>query len=132
MTADQETPSPDTKPAKRVTKPKAIIDIAKVEEFAAQGLSIAQIALRLGICEKTLHTHKLENAEITAAIARGRAKGEDEVSNALFKSAKNGHVEAAKFYLARRCGWREVTEHAGEGGGPVQLQIVISKDDAAL
>lgn len=109
-----------------------VIDIEQVEQHAARGLNLEAIAACLGFSSRTLHKYKKENSEVADAITRGRAIGEKAIANKLFELAKNGHVEAAKFYLARRCDWRETlnNEHAGKDGGAIQ--ITISKDDAAL
>jgi hypothetical protein len=52
----------------------------------------------------------------------------------LFKAAQAGHVEAAKFYLARRCDWRETVnqEVGGKGGAPIGIQVTITKEDGDL
>lgn len=120
------------KPAKRVTKPTIQFDLVKVEELASQGLTFEQIAMNLGVSYKTIQNNKRENADFAAAIERGKAAGIQQVANSLFKAAAGGHIEAAKFYLARRAGWSETiqNEHAGKDGGAIQ--IVISKDDEKL
>ena len=110
------------------------IDIELVQEYASFGLTIADIALNLGVSLTTLNHRRAMFKEVEAAIERGRAIGHMEVSGSLYRAARSGHVEAAKFYLARRQGWKEVQEHqvGGEGGGPIAINIVISKDDEAL
>lgn len=74
----------------------------KAESLAAQGLTKEQIALSLGIHIATLHRKKKENRELSEAIKRGEAKGLTVVTNALFKSAKEGNVTAQIFYLKNR------------------------------
>lgn len=121
---------------KIVTKPRIEIDLAEVEDLASKGLSQAEIALNLGICEKTLYNRKAEDTEFTQAIARGRAKGTQKAADVLNKilgsQDQRVALDAAKFFLARRANWAETqkSEITGEGGGPVMLQI--AKDDAAL
>ena len=61
--------------AKRKTKPKIEIDLAKVEVMAANGLTQQQIADSLGISVSTLYGRKRENEEFEEAIKRGKAKG---------------------------------------------------------
>src|SRR5919106_1013113 len=84
-----------------------IPDLAKVEELASQGLTNAQIAACLGICEDTLYTKQRQLTEFSEAIKKGRARGIQKVSNALFEAAINGNVTAMIFYLKSRAGWAE-------------------------
>lgn len=113
---------------------KIKIDLDQVEAHAARGLNLEDIAYCMGFSPRTLHANIKEDAEVAAAIARGRATGQKVIASALFKAAQAGHIEAAKFYLARRCNWVEKTETeiSGKDGKPVALQMVISKDDAEL
>lgn len=114
---------------------KIAIDLKEVEAHAARGLDLESIALSMGFSARTLHRNMAQSSEVTEAIARGRAAGQKLVSNALFNQAVKGHVEAAKFYLARRCDWRETVnqEVSGANGAPlVAIQINISRDDADL
>lgn len=78
------------------------IEADKVESFAAQGLTMEQIADCLGIATSTLYKRKKEVAEISEAIKRGRSKGIATITNALFQSAKGGNITAQIFYLKNR------------------------------
>jgi hypothetical protein len=113
---------------------KIDVDIELVEEYAMFGLPIEDIANNLGISLSTLNQRRATAKEVDEAIKRGRSRGHMEISGSLYKSAKAGHVEAAKFYLARRHQWKEVQEHevGGKDGGPIAITVVISKDDEAL
>lgn len=110
------------------------VDIELVEEYSAAGLPLEDIANNLDISLATLNNRRATMKEFQEAIDRGRSRGHHQVAAALFNAARSGHVEAAKFYLARRHNWKEVQEHqvGGEGGGPIAINIVISKDDEAL
>lgn len=66
---------------------KIPIDISKVEEYAAQGLSQAEICLCLGISEDTLTRRKADSADVAEAIKRGKAKAASEVANVLYLKA---------------------------------------------
>lgn len=86
-------------------RPKIIPDAAmckKAESLAAQGLTLAQIALTLGISYDTLNERKKEYSEFSDAIDLGKAKGIATVTNALFNKAKEGDVPAMKYYLNNR------------------------------
>ena len=84
-----------------------IPDLAKVEELASQGLTNAQIAACLGICEDTLYTKQRQLTEFSEAIKKGRASGIQQVSNALFEAALSGNVTAMIFFLKTQAGWKE-------------------------
>ena len=95
--------------AKRGRKPFEITPevIAKAEALAAQGLTLDQIALVLGIATGTLCAKKSEIIELDEAIKRGKAKGVATIANALFDKAKEGDNTAMIFYLKARAGWRD-------------------------
>lgn len=69
-------------------RPKIDIDISRIEEYAAQGLSQAEICLCLGISEDTLSRRKADSAAIADAINRGKAKAASEIANVLYLKAK--------------------------------------------
>ena len=81
-----------------------MIDISRVEELAAQGLSQAEICLVLGISEGTLYNRKRENEEFEVCIKRGRAKAASEISNRLYQMAKGGDLGAIVWYEKTRRG----------------------------
>lgn len=83
---------------------KIPIDISRVEELAAQGLSQAEICLVLGISEDTLTRRKMDVAEVADAIKRGRAKAASEISNTLYMMAKGGDLGAIVWYEKTRRG----------------------------
>lgn len=86
------------------TKPRLEIDISRIEELAAQGLSQAEICLVMGISEGTLYNRKRENEEFDASIKRGRAKAASEISNKLYMMAKGGDLGAIIWYEKTRRG----------------------------
>jgi hypothetical protein len=63
----------------------------------------------LGICQDTLIEKKKEYSEFSEAISRGKAKGIQEIANALFEKAKRGNVPAMVFFLKARAKWGEST-----------------------
>lgn len=81
---------------------RIVFDLKQVEELAGRGLTYEQIALALGIHVSTLHARKAADSEIFEAIQRGRAKGIESVSNALFENAMSGNVTAQIFFLKNR------------------------------
>lgn len=92
---------------------KAIdVDPKRVEELAARGLSVKQIALCLGIARSTLYRKFDEDQDIKDAVARGRAQGLQQVTNALFENALKGSYQAQQFYLRNRDPdrWKDVRD----------------------
>lgn len=91
------------------TKPKIEIDLAKVEALASKLLSKEQIAISLGISERTLYTNQKESAEFAEAIKRGREKGVAAVANKLVESAMDGNTTAQIFVLKTHGGpdWKD-------------------------
>ncbi len=106
-------------------RPKLDIDISRVEQLAAQGLTQAEICLCLGISEKTLERRKSELAVLSDAIKRGRAKAASEVANVLYlKATKDKDLGAIIWYEKTRRGLsdRQAVEHSGPAGAPIQIQ----------
>jgi hypothetical protein len=72
-------------------------DLDEVEKLASHGLTLDQIAARLGIGSSTLYKKKNELIEFMEAIEKGKATGIGRVANKLFDMAMEGNVTA---------GWR--------------------------
>lgn len=70
-----------------MARPRIEIDISRVEELAAQGLSQAEICLVIGVSEDTLSRRKADSAAIADAIKSGKAKAASEVANTLYLMA---------------------------------------------
>ena len=94
---------------------KIELDIEKIEQLAAQGLTHEQIALSLGIAQSTLYKYKAADEELAEAIKRGQSKGIEVVTNALFENAKNGNLGAQVFYLKNRARWTDKVEQEQSG-----------------
>lgn len=103
------------------------LDLEKVEQLAAQGLTQQQIADCLGISDRTLYERKRTSAEVAEAIKRGQAKGVAVVTNKLFEAARGGQPWAICFYMKTRGGWSEKqqVEHSGVQG----VIVVPAKND---
>jgi len=106
-------------------RPKIEIDISRVEEFAAQGLTQAEICLCLGISEGTLYSRKRENEVFVEAIKRGKAKAASEVANTLYLMAKGGDLGAIVWYEKTRRGLsdKQAIEHSGPEGKPIPVRF---------
>ena len=109
----------------------------KAESLSAQGLTMEQIALSLGMGERTLYEKVRDYTQFSQAIEAGRAKGIAQVTNALFKKASEGDVSAQKYYLNNRdnANWKDRinNEHSGPNGGPIETNtfnfIPVSSED---
>jgi AraC-like DNA-binding protein len=101
---------------------------ALVENAAAFGLTQADIAEQLKIDEKTLRKHfrdELSGGKFKVDMTAGKTLVE------LMKSRdERVRLEAAKYYTARRMGWKEtnVNEQVGKDGGPIETKDVSAID----
>jgi len=80
-----------------------------LERLASQGLSNDQIADVLGISRATFYNTKNANLDFLDTLKRGKSKGIDEITNALFEKAKKGDTTSMIFYLKNRDSenWRD-------------------------
>lgn len=84
----------------------------KITEWAANGLSVQQMANNISITRTTLYDWMNKNTNISNAIKKGREQSDEEVENALFKRA-TGYS------------YREITEE--DKGGNMQVTKIITK-----
>ena len=103
-----------------MARPKLVIDdelCNKAEAFAAQGLTVKQIAHSLGMGESTFYSKKTGFKEFKEALEVGKSKGIATVTNALFNKAKGGDVPAIKVYLYNVDpeNWADRREHTVKG-----------------
>jgi len=82
----------------------------KVENLSAQGLTVEQISLVLGINKSTMFDKQNEYSDFSDALKRGRGKGVANVTNALYTKAVDGDNTAMIFYLKNRAGWVDKQE----------------------
>lgn len=105
------------------------INLAKVEQLAAQGLTTKQIADCLDVGRTTFYTHMNEKRDIRDALKRGRSKGIGTITNSLFQSAKGGNVTAQIFYLKNRQPkkWRDRRNHevTGKDGKAIDINWLV-------
>ena len=102
--------------------------LSKTEDLAAKGLSRDQIAWSLGVSPSTLYKKKAENKQLSDAIKKGEALGLEEITNSLFKNAKDGNVTAQIFYLKCRSPsqWNDRPHESEEGYvEPVKVEISV-------
>ena len=100
---------------------KVVIDLAKIESYAALGLTREQVAHNLGFSFKTW-TRYNKNGSLEEAYTRGKSKGISVIANALYKKAREGNTTAQIFFL--KCnGWKEESAVEVKNTSPVQLII---------
>lgn len=100
--------------------------IEKCETWASQGLTMEQIAQSLGIHQRVLYKKKADEVELDEAIQRGRSKGIQAVTSALFQKAMSGDNTAMIFYLKNRDPkrWADVYNHNNAHSGVTAIEIV--------
>ena len=89
------------KKIKKTGRPEILINdemIRRAEAYAAQGLTMPQIASVLGMSQTTLYDKKSKFSEFSEAIKRGKDKGID------------GDNTAMIFYLKNQAGWQDRVE----------------------
>jgi len=80
--------------------------------WAKDGLTIVQIAKKVGIDRSTLYDWMTKDPNITDALKIGREHADFQVENALYKKALSGDTTAQIFWLKNRKPeqWREKKE----------------------
>ena len=103
--------------------------IKEAETLAARGLTQQEIADYFNVALSTLQLRKKEISEFSDAIARGRSKGTAVVAGALLERAKNGDMDAIKFYLIYMAGRKEIkrVENTDGDGNPIKITLKIPK-----
>jgi AraC-like DNA-binding protein len=99
-----------------------------VENAAAFGLTQADIAEQLKIDEKTLRKHfrdELSSGKFKVDMLAGKT-----VTELMKSKDERVRLDAAKYYTARRMGWKEtnVNEQVGKDGGPIETKDVSAID----
>jgi len=98
---------------KKAGRPRILIDdelCKKAELYAAQGLTMNQIASVLGMSETTLYDKQSKFSEFSDSIKRGKNRGISAITNALFNKARRGDNTAMIFYLKNQAGWQDKIE----------------------
>lgn len=81
------------------------IDLKKVTELSALGLTQSQISAALAVSQRTLSRRLADDESFALAYALGQSKLVAEISNLIIEAARQGSLDAMKFILSRRCGW---------------------------
>lgn len=92
--------------------------IAKIEAWAAEGLTKAEIAHNMGISRSAFVNWRSKSSDIENAIKRGEDSAVDKVENALFSAACSGNITAQIFFLKnkRPDAWKDKRDTEITGG----------------
>ena len=100
--------------------------LEKIEAWASEGLTRAEIAHNMGIGRNTFCEWRKKSPCIEDAIKRGEDSAIDKVENALFSAACSGNITAQIFFLKnkRPDAWKDKrdTEISGGNGGKVSFE----------
>ena len=91
-------------------------DITKVENLAALGLNMDQIASVFNVSSDTFYRRCNEgDSDLSAAILRGRTRSIQKVAEKAFQLALEGDVGLIKYILSCKGGWTEKSQIFHEG-----------------
>lgn len=110
--------------------------LKKAEALAQRGLTDAEVALSLGLSERTFQRRKRDMAELAETLSRARARAEGILANRVWELALNGtgdvpakvSLNAATWLLARRHGWTEEAAMAKAASEEAARAIPVSID----
>ncbi len=106
-------------------KPTVTSDqLKELENMAAVGLTIDQMAPLVGFAPRTLERMMEQDDQVSGAIKKGRSKAIFQVGKTAYQQAISGKVPAmTMFFLKCRAGWKEshVHEIGGLGGKPIEV-----------
>lgn len=88
------------------------VNLEQVEIIASLGLTDEEIAIILGISERTLNYWK-KNPEFLQSLKRGKTKADFQIIQSLYKKALAGDTTAMIFWLKNRQPerWRDQHDH---------------------
>ena len=112
-----------------VGRPRIVLsekELQTIEQLSGYGLTVVQISAVVGISERRLR-QKNNQDPINAAFARGRAKSEAIIGKSLFEKAREGDVNAIRWFEMTRAGRSEKqrveASVSGPGGGPIKYEV---------
>jgi len=94
----------------------------QVETASGYGLPHEQIAVLVGIDDKTLRKHYRKELD------QGMAKANAQVVKSLFGKCTSGDDTTAMIWWTKtRLGWKDLSrvEHVGSEGGPIQINSIM-------
>ena len=93
------------------TEKKDIVieNIDKINELAAKGLTISEIAKSIGVSRSTLYKYRKQSTELKDAIKKGRASCVETIENAMYNSAVGYTRKIKKYQKLKRILYDENT-----------------------
>ena len=108
------------------------LDLARVEYYAGLGLIDVEIALLLGISERSLNYYK-KNPEFLQSLKKGKLDSDAKVLASLRHKAISGDVTAMIFWLKNRMPdkWRDRRDMGLEAGENLKaiLERIITEEN---
>lgn len=98
-------------------------NLEQIEEWTSKGLTLKQIAKKLGISESTLYKYKAGSEEFSESVKKGRQGAVEELENSMFKSAAGYTRRVKKYQKVKNCiyengkkskEWEEMVEYEEE------------------
>lgn len=83
-------------------------DIEKIERMAGIGLTLTQIAIILGMSDRSFSRHKKQIPEVEEAFQRGKVLAIEAVASNLFELCMEKHAPSIMFFLKTQGRWKEV------------------------
>lgn len=120
---------------KGVGRNKLVIDYSEVERLAALNMTDKNIALCLGIHERSLSKRKLDDDRFIQAMQKGKARGLAAVTGALAHNAiEKNNVVAQIFFLknADPDTWKDKQDINHSGGVTVNVAGFVNEDAKSL
>ena len=109
-------------------RPPAVIDLPRVRDLAALGLSAEKIADRLGVCRRTLFNRMATDPSIRAAMDNGLSEATEFAARTLFDMAREKNLGALIFFLKTKGGFHvpkeappAVTVNLGSQSAPARF-----------
>lgn len=117
-------------PAGRPTKYKDDMP-DRVRALLSEGYSQAACAGKLGVSVDRFIEYKKKYPEFLEAVKDGEAASQSWWEDRGRDACLNGEFNPTVWWrnMQNRFGWREKTEHTGEDGGPIVVQVVKHSDE---
>lgn len=92
----------------RTGKKEVILDnIANIEKWSKEGLTMAQMANNLGIAPSTFYKYKKCISEFKETVKKGRAAAIEQLENTMFKNAVGYEIPVKRHAKIKHCEYNE-------------------------
>ena len=102
-------PSAQTMAVRRTGRPMARIDPGQVRYLVGMTLSIRQIAICIGVSERTLFSRLKSDPKLRVEYQAGVSEGIFQAADTIMKAVEKGNLAAAMYYLRVHAGWGRTT-----------------------